>query len=283
MILDSHCHAWSYWPYRPPVPDPESRGRAEQLLHEMDLNGVDQALIVCAQIDHNPANNAYVAERVAAYPDRLHQVVDLDSVWSATYHTPGADHRIRRMAERWPIAGFTHYLAREDDGAWLASEDGHALFAAAADLGLLASLSCYPHQQAAIRSVAARYPSVPILCHHLGHPSAGEAAPHAGLGEILASARCANIYIKLSGFYYATSGKGEYPYPDAHWLVRAEYEHFGPERMVWGSDYPVVRFHMTYRQALDAFRLHCDFVPDAEQALILGGNLHRLLSTKKLP
>ena len=50
-IIDSHCHAWTYWPYEPPVPDPESRGRVEQLLHEMDLNGVDQAFIVCAEIE----------------------------------------------------------------------------------------------------------------------------------------------------------------------------------------------------------------------------------------
>ena len=87
-IIDSHCHAWSYWPYAPDVPDPEHRGRVEQLLHEMDAHGIDQAVVVCAQIDHNPDNNAYVAHRVAAYPERLHQVVDLDSAWSTTYHTP---------------------------------------------------------------------------------------------------------------------------------------------------------------------------------------------------
>ncbi len=146
-IIDSHCHAWSYWPYRPEVPDPEQRGRVEQLLHEMDAHGIDQALVVCAQIDHNPDNNAYVADHVAAYPGRLHQIADLDSAWSSTYHVPGADQRLRQMADRWPIKGFTHYLARSDDGAWLVSDDGLALFTAAADLGLFASLSCYPHQQ----------------------------------------------------------------------------------------------------------------------------------------
>ena len=61
MIIDSHCHAWAYWPYDPPVPDPDRRGQADQLLFEMDVNGVDQALVVCAQIRHNPHNNAYVA------------------------------------------------------------------------------------------------------------------------------------------------------------------------------------------------------------------------------
>ena len=43
MIIDSHCHAWTTWPYDATVPDPDSRGRIEQLLFEMDRNGVDRA------------------------------------------------------------------------------------------------------------------------------------------------------------------------------------------------------------------------------------------------
>jgi L-fuconolactonase len=277
MLVDSHCHAWATWPYEPTVPDPESRGRVEQLLYEMDRASVDQALVVCAQIAHNPENNAYVADRVAAYPDRLHQLVDLDSAWSASYRTPGGGARLRRMAERWPIMGFTHYLARDDTGDWLTSEDGLALFAAAADLGLIASLSCYPHQQPAIRTVAMQFPSVPILLHHLGHPRADEPAPYAGLRQILDSALCPNVYVKVSGFYYATGGEGEYPYAAALPVVRALYEAYGAARLCWGSDYPVVRPYMTYRQSLDAFRLHCDFVSQEDQALVLGRTLKALL------
>ena len=37
--------------------------------------------------------------------------------------------------------------------------------------------------------------------------------------------------------------------------------------------------HMTYRQALDAFREHCDFVLDEDKSLILGGNVQRLLAS----
>jgi predicted TIM-barrel fold metal-dependent hydrolase len=204
--------------------------------------------------------------------------VDLDSVWSSTYHAPGAADRLRALADRWPIKGFTHYLARDDDGAWLTSDEGLALFRAAADLGLLASLSCYPHQHPAIRRVAERFPSVPVLCHHLGHVKAGESPPYPLLEEVLASARVPNIFINLSGFAYATEVKWNFPYADVQPLVRAEYEHFGPRRMCWGSDYPVVRFAMTYRQALEVFRTHCDFVSDADKAWILGGTLRQLLT-----
>ena len=60
-ILDCHCHAWGRWPYLPPVPDEDTRGAVELLLFEMDQNGVEQAAIVCAAIDHNADNVEYVS------------------------------------------------------------------------------------------------------------------------------------------------------------------------------------------------------------------------------
>ncbi|MCP4164760.1 MAG: amidohydrolase [Chloroflexi bacterium] len=276
MIIDSHCHAWTTWPYQPPVPDPQSRGRAEQLLFEMDQNGVDQALLVCAQIDHNAENNAYVAEVCRRYPDRLHLIADVDSMWSETYHQPGAAQRLLTIAERWPLCGFTHYIGNEDDGAWLVSEQGLAFFGVAAEQGLLASISCHPHHQPAIRGIAERYPNLPILIHHLGHPKVGEPA---GLNQILKSAAYANIHVKISGFYYASAApKWDYPILDVHPTVQAIYDAFGPAHMCWGSDYPVVRQFMTYKQALECFRTHCNFIPPEDQSLILGGTLNILLS-----
>ena len=190
MIIDSHCHAWTRWPYQPPVPDDAQRGRIEQLLHEMDQHGVEQAVVICAQIDRNPDNNAYIAEQVPRYAPRIHQFPDVDSFWSPTYHQPGAAQRLKAVVEqRGRIKGFTHYLAEADDGAWLASEDGHAFFRVAAERNLIASIACHPHQQPAIRHIAAAFPSLPFLCHHLAGVRAGEGPPHAGLKEVLVSAQ----------------------------------------------------------------------------------------------
>ncbi|HMN28009.1 MAG TPA: amidohydrolase family protein [Caldilineaceae bacterium] len=277
MIIDSHCHAWTYWPYQPPVPDPDSRGRVEQLLNEMDLHGVDKAVIICAQIDHNPENNAYIADCVARHADRLYQFPDVDCSWSATYHTPGAAERLRRIADRWPIKGFTHYLRSEDDG-WLVSAEGTAFFQVAAEYGLIASIAGSPLHEPAIRQVATCFPSLPILRHHLAGVRAAEPPPHEGLQEVLRSAELPNIYIKLSGFAYCSSVKWDFPYTDTHWVVRSLYAHYGPYRMCWGSDYPVVRFYMTYQQSLEAFRTHCTFVPAADKAWILGKTLDGLLA-----
>jgi L-fuconolactonase len=280
MIVDSHTHAWEYWPYTPPVPDHESRGRVEQLLWEMDRNGVERAVLVCARINHNPGNNDYVAECVRQYPDRLVQFADVDCSWTSTYHTPGAAARLAEAADQYDLQGFTHYLKSDTD--WFDSVEGIALFEKAAELGLIASLALGPQWQPALRRLARRFPSVPFLCHHMAGARAGEGM-HPHLDEILRSAEVPNIYLKLSGFHYVSPVSWEYPYSDTTWIVRRLYENFGPERLCWGSDYPVVRFHMTYRQSIEAFRTHCVFVPEKDRALILGGNLQRLLGAGARP
>lgn len=278
MIIDSHCHAWERWPYEPPVPDFHGKGRFEQLLNEMDINGVDQAFLVCAGIEHNPHNNDYIARMSSLYSGRIRQVADVDCSWSETYHTPGAADRLRQAAERWSLQAFTHYMKPEDDGSWLYGEDGQAFFGTAVELGLIASIACSPHHHAALHRVAERFPQLTIFIHHLGHPRVGEKER---LDQVLASARFANIGIKVSGFYYSTQqGFWDCPYADSiREIVQPLYDTFGPRRLYWGSDYPVCLRFMTYRQAIECFRSHCDFIGEADQALIMGENLRRLLDS----
>ena len=242
MIIDSHTHAWKCWPYEPKVPDVESRGRVEQLLWEMDRCHVDRAVLVSARVEYNSDNNEYGAECAARYPDRLIHFADVDCMWSSTYHTPGAAERLRAAVERYSIVGFTHYV--DDDTDWFESEEGLRFFAVAAE-------------------------------HNLGLVRVGE---DENLRQILASAQMPNIYIKLSGQYYASRVGWDFPNADTQPIVRALYNAYGPTRLLWGSDYPVVRSAMTYEQALEVFRTHCTFVSEADKTLILGENLNRLLA-----
>ena len=277
MIADSHCHAWHTWPYQPPVPDPASRGMVEQLLFEMDRNGVDQAVVVCARIDHNPDNNDYIADCLGRFPGRLHQFADVDCSWSDTYHAPGAAERLAAAVGAYRLKGFTHYVRADDDGAWYLSDAGLAFLRTAADLNQIASFAIAARLQPVLRELARRFPSVPFLCHHMGGARVAEGPAGSSLAEVLASAALPNIHIKLSGFHYVSRVAWDYPYPDCTPIVRALYERFGPERLHWGSDYPVVRRAMTYQQSFEAVRTHCDFIPSADQARILGDSLADLL------
>ena len=69
-------------------------GQLEQLIFEMDANGIGQALVVCASINENPDNLDYVADACRRYPEPSAMVADLDCVWSETYHAPGSAARL---------------------------------------------------------------------------------------------------------------------------------------------------------------------------------------------
>ncbi len=275
MIVDSHCHAWRRWPYQPPVPDPASRALAENLLWEMDRHGVERACVVCARIDDNPDNNDYVADCVGRYPDRLIQLADVDCSWSPEYHTPGAAERLERAVDRYRLRGFTHYVKADDDGGWYRSEEGLAFFGKAAELGQIASIAAPARFEPVVRELAARFPRLVILRHHMAGARVDDRAT---LEAILPSAQLPNVHVKLSGFHYASPVPWAFPYPDCRPIAQALFDAFGPERLHWGSDYPVCQLRaMTYQQSLEAVRTHCGFIPPAAMARVLGDSLNELL------
>ena len=70
----------------------------------------------------------------------------------------------------------------------------------------------------------------------------------------------------------------DYPFPSAQQAVRRLYDRLGPRRLVWGSDLPNVERHCTYVQSLTYLTRHCPFIPPADLALIVGGNIARLFN-----
>ena len=277
MLIDSHCHAWEHWPYQPPVPDSLTRGSFDQLIFEMDSNGVDRALIVCAEIEGNPANNQYVYDQVKEHHKRFSFVIDVDSFWKESYHQSGAAQRLQDGITRWQPAGFTHYIAdTAEDGSWLNSHDGLEMFELAQEHNLIASIHCRPQHQIHIRELAKRFPRTSILIHHMGHPKSLEPE---GLSEILATAKYGNVYVKVSGFYNSTTqATWDFPLADVQPIVHALYQRFGVERLLWGSDYPVCRRFHTHRQSIEILRHHCKFIQSSDMDSIMGGNLEKLLS-----
>ena len=276
MILDGHCHIWENWPYQPPVPDITSRARAEQLLYEMDLAGVSRAVVICAGIGDNPHNVDYAFEACSAHPGRFVVFPDIDCRWSPDYRRPGAAARLQQALERWDFCGFTHYPDEAEDGSWMISEEGSEFFALAAERDLIVSLSALPHQIAGAIGVARLFPGLQILLHHFGFLGPRTAATEGARGMVLAAADCPNIHLKYSGIGNVAAADQEYPYTGLQGMVRELCAAFGPDRLIWGSDYPVSRRHMTYRQCLSFATRHGPFT-DADLPAILGGNMARLL------
>lgn len=282
VILDSHCHAWRLWPYPPLVPDEASRGTVERLIYEMDVHGVQQAAVVCAAIENNRDNVDYVSFARDRYRGRIHILADLDCTWHDTYHTAGSADRLRRLDDRYRLLGFTHYVTEGNDG-WLASEEAEAVFAVAAERDLVVSLAASPAWQADLRKLARRHPDVPVLCHHLGGVSTGGGSADQGLAEVLASAACPNIMVKVSGFHYASELGWEYPWPRAVAAFRQIFDAYGPGRLCWGSDFPASTRYCTYQQSLEVLRRHCGFLAPADRRAIFGEVFQRLIETRRPP
>ena len=69
----------------------------------------------------------------------------------------------------------------------------------------------------------------------------------------------------------------EYPWKELEPAVKECVEHVGADRLIWGTDMPMVARFCTYRQTMDQYRVHCDFLSDDERASILGGTAARVM------
>lgn len=288
MIFDSHCHAWRRWPYDAAVPDPGHRGSVEALLYEMDRNDVERAAVVCARIGHevgagfaNDDNNDYVADAARRHPDRLVTVADVDCSWRPEHHTPGAADRLRTAADHYGLTAFTHYVRAEDDG-WFGTDDGREFFATAARLDLVASLAVSPAWFGSVRAVAAAHPTMPILLHHqgvVGHVPERRARE---LAALVALADLPNIHVKVSGFHYLSTPAWDFPFTEARTeILRPIADAFGPDRLMWGSDFPASRMHVTYTQTLSVVRDHTPWWDDEQRGRVLGRTLERVLRERR--
>jgi predicted TIM-barrel fold metal-dependent hydrolase len=276
MIIDAHAHVWRRWPHSPAAPDPDSRGSYQNLLFEMDTNGVDRAVLVSARIEGADDNNSYASGAVADHPDRFVHFVDVDSRWSTTYHRHGAADRLGKLVTELSPRGASHYLGPDNDG-WLASGEARAFFSSATDARLLVSLAASPAWFADVRAVARAFPETPLLVNHLGLVMLHPDGPAAGLRLVLSDEDLPNLLVKVSG-YYGHPRPWSYPYPDRMGIVRAFYENWGPRRLLWGSDFPSALRHVSYRQALEVLREQASFIAPPDLPWILGGTLEALLA-----
>ena len=279
MIIDAHTHVWPRWPYRPDVPDSTTRGRAENLLLEMDRVGVDAAFIVNARIDNAPDNNEYGAEVAEQHVGRLLQVADIDSRFGTDYHRAGSADRLRALIDLHHPVGISHYLEPLNDG-WLLTEEAAQFFRVADEAKLVITLAAPPAWYDDLRTVARRFPSLVIIVNHLAVVGLHPGGIAEGLRLVLDHDDIPNLLVKVSGYYYGNDRPWDYPYLDRLPIVKAFFESWGPGRMVWASDWPSLLPHHSYAQAAHLLRDHADFLSAEDLDLIMGGTLETILAER---
>jgi L-fuconolactonase len=92
-------------------------------------------------------------------------------------------------------------------------------------------------------------------------------------GLIAALARRAQVSCKLSGL--VTEAAAAWTTADLRPYVDHLLEHFGPSRLIWGSDWPVVNLAGGFRRWSSATAELLGGLSDAERAAIMGDNARR--------
>jgi len=223
--------------------------------------GIGDALVVGYEGEARFAgNNAYLAELARTRP----------WIRPLAYIGPGTVPEDVARQLRSGFDGISVYLTEGATAAATEAALRGALPAVTARGGIV-SLNVAPAHYGALARIAASSPDTVILVSHLGLPAVGASSREdaaAGVRRLCSLARHPRVHVKLSGLY----ALGPLDQDDA---IRPLLRAFGPDRMVWGSDYPVVLGHESFAQTRAIPAL--DELTDAERDLILGGTLARLL------
>jgi L-fuconolactonase len=173
------------------------------------------------------------------------------------------------------LVGVRHQaLAELDPAGWLRSPAVQAGLAELDRAGLPFDLIVRPQHFATVAGIARAHPSLQLVLDHLGKPpiATGDLKPWAaGLRELAAEP---NVSCKLSGVQ--TVAAADWKYSDLALFLEVALDAFGPDRMLFGSDWPVATQAASYPQILDVASMACAALSPPERAAVLGGNARRI-------
>src|SRR5262249_40754189 len=137
------------------------------------------------------------------------------------------------------LVGIRHQVHDEPDPAWLLGDEVQRGLDAVGRAGLVYDLLVRTRELPAAVETAARHRRVRLVLDHVGK------APHADRDAwadgVRALAALPNVTCKLSGLFTET---------DPHGTVERALEWFGPDRCMFGSDWPVCLLASTYAVTL---------------------------------
>ena len=202
----------------------------EQLVAAMDETGVQKAAIVQASTCYGH-DNSYVADAVAAFPQRFTGVFSVDVL------AADAPQRMRYWRDKG-LTGlrlFTFGSTMSEQANWLDDPKSFPAWTCASELGLSICLQMSAKAIPQAAGMAKRFPNVRIILDHGARPVLEDGPPYDAAAGLFGLARYPNIYLKLTPHMFAESRRGQAT-PET-FFPRLVSE-FGARRLAWGSNYP---------------------------------------------
>ena len=175
---------------------------------------------------------------------------------------------------RW-LRGIRHQVQGEPDPRWLCRDDVRRGLRAVHGAGLVYELLTLPPQlPAAVQTVAA-LPEATFVLDHCSKPliAAGTLEPWATDLRRLAS--YPNVTCKLSGLVTEASWSS-WTVDDLRPYADVVLEAFGPDRVMFGSDWPVCLLAASYAEVVEAAEALTAGLTAAERAAVFGATAARV-------
>ena len=282
MRIDAHQHFWRIaeragaWP--PPALASIHRDFGPQdLAPLLQAGGIDGTVLVQSMPSVAETRQLLELARATTF---VHGVVG----WVDMKAADAVD-TIAQLALDPLLKGLRPMLQDLQDDDWIADPATAPAAEAMARHGLVFDALVLPRHLGALRTFAARHPALAVVVDHAAKPPIARGRIQPWRDDLAGLAALPQVHCKVSGLLTEagerTRMEGLLPYVQTLWAS------FGPSRLLWGSDWPVLRLAGDYAGWLAMTTALLAAVQPAagagETAAILGGNavsLYRLRATR---
>ncbi len=265
-IIDPHVHVWTHDPKFPWAKEttkpPKEEATVEMLLDLMKTNGISHTVLV--QYIGYRWDNSYTLDSFKRFPKQLQGVARVNPNDSAA-----PDHA-SKLAEQG-FKGIRLSPGADASGDWIRGPLMAPLWKRVEELKipmlLLAPITRIPDMAPLIE----KNPELTVVIDHMADSPIDK--PEL-LEKLLDLERFPKVFVKISHTWQLS--KQEYPFRDTFENVKRLHARFGPQRLMWGTDWPVCLSKTTYPRTLQVVRNEMKFLNEDDKSWILSKTVERI-------
>jgi predicted TIM-barrel fold metal-dependent hydrolase len=265
-IIDPHVHVWKRDPRFPwareTAKPPEKDATPEMLLELMRANGVERTVII--QVIHYRWDNRYALDAIRRYPKYFRGVARVNP------ESREAPDDLSRLVEQG-FRGVRISPSADAAGDWIRGPLMPPLWKRCRDLKVPMTVLAPVTRMPDAAPLIEKFPELTVVIDHMADCPIGRPAE---LEKLLALARYPKVFVKVSHTW--SLSKQPYPYRDTWAQVKRLHAAFGPQRLMWGTDWPLVENHCGYAKALAIVRDEMDFLNEEDKSWMLSRTIERV-------
>ena len=278
MIIDSHQHFWQLdqpfdyeWLKDEAHASINKSYLPQNLLPHLQACGVEKSVFV--QTQHDLAENRWVL-KLAESNDFIAGVVG----WvDLTSHDCEA--QLLELKDHSKFVGVRHLVQGEADPNFIVRPDVLKGLKVLEKHQVAYDLLFYTQHLKHAVAVADAAPNLKLVIDHLSKPKIKAGHFDDWAADMTKAASRPNVYCKLSGMV-TEADWNQWTTADLLPYVQLAIEAFGPERCMYGSDWPVCELAASYEQVFAALKECIAQLSESEQAAILGGTAIKFYDLK---